>query len=187
MSKNPFLHKIYKKLFEISTKKKGIEFSVDNEIGYGFYVGHPYGITINAKAIIGNNVNIHKGVTIGQENRGKRKGTPCIGNNVWIGVNATIVGNVVIGNDVNNVNIHKGVTIGQENRGKRKGTPCIGNNVWIGVNATIVGNVVIGNDVLIAPNTYINCDIPDHSIVFGNPCIVKHADDATKDYINHAV
>ena len=41
MSKNPFLHKIYKKLFEISTKKKGIEFSVDNEIGYGFYVGHP--------------------------------------------------------------------------------------------------------------------------------------------------
>ena len=63
----------------------------------------------------------------------------------------------------------------------------IGNNVWIGVNATIVGNVVIGNDVLIAPNTYINCDIPDHSIVFGNPCIVKHADDATKDYINHAV
>ena len=66
---------MYKKLFEISTKKKGIEFSVDNEIGYGFYVGHPYGITINAKAIIGNNVNIHKGVTIGQENRGKRKGT----------------------------------------------------------------------------------------------------------------
>lgn len=53
--------------------------------------------------------------------------------------------------------------------------------------STIVGNVVIGNDVLIAPNTYINCDIPDHSIVFGNPCIVKHADDATKDYINHAV
>ena len=46
MSKNPFLHKIYKKLFEISTKKKGIEFSVDNEIGYGFYVGHPYGICI---------------------------------------------------------------------------------------------------------------------------------------------
>ena len=91
MSKNPFLHKIYKKLFEISTKKKGIEFSVDNEIGYGFYVGHPYGITINAKAIIGNNVNFHKGVTIGQENRGKRKGTPCIGNNVWIGANATVL------------------------------------------------------------------------------------------------
>ena len=63
----------------------------------------------------------------------------------------------------------------------------LGNNVYVGINAVVVGNIKIGNDVLIAPNTYINCDIPDHSIVFGNPCIVKHADDATKDYINHAV
>ena len=37
------------------------------------------------------NCNIHKGVTIGQENRGKRKGTPVIGDEVWIGINATIV------------------------------------------------------------------------------------------------
>lgn len=140
MSKNPFWSRFYKKLFELSAKNKGIEFSVDNEIGYGFYVGHPYGITINPKAVIGNNVNVHKGVTIGQENRGERKGTPHIGN-----------------------------------------------RVWIGVNSTIVGNIVVGDDVLIAPNTYINCDIPDHSIVFGNPCIIKHADKATNEYINHIV
>ena len=55
------------------------------------YVGHPYGITINPQAVIGENRNIHKGVTIGQENRGKRKGTPVIGDEVWIGINATIV------------------------------------------------------------------------------------------------
>lgn len=137
-SKTLFGRIFYKKLFELSAKKKGIEFSVDNEIGYGFYVGHPYGITINAKAVIGNNVNIHKGVTIGQEHRGKRKGTPRIGN-----------------------------------------------KVWIGVNSTIVGNIVIGDDVLIAPNTYVNCDIPEHSIVFGNPCIIKQTNNATRDYINH--
>lgn len=140
MSKNLFFVEFIKKLFEVCAKRKGIEFSVRNEIGYGFYVGHPYGITINTEAVIGNNVNIHKGVTIGQENRGKRKGVPRIGN-----------------------------------------------YVWIGVNSTIVGNVVIGDDVLIAPNTYINCDIPDHSIVLGNPCIIKHADDATKEYINRTV
>ena len=140
MSKSPFWSRFYKKLVELSAKNKGIEFSVDNEIGYGFYVGHPYGITINPKAVIGNNVNVHKGVTIGQENRGERKGTPHIGN-----------------------------------------------RVWIGVNSTIVGNIVVGDDVLIAPNTYINCDIPDHSIVFGNPCIIKHADKATNEYINHIV
>lgn len=84
-----------------------------------------------------------------------------------------------------NCNIHKGVTIGQENRGTREGCPTIGDEVWIGINATIVGNVKIGNDVLIAPNTYVNCDIPDHSVVFGNPCIIKHKDNATEGYINN--
>ena len=37
---------------------------------------------------------------IGQENRGKRKGTPIIGNEVWIGANAVIVGKINIGNNV---------------------------------------------------------------------------------------
>lgn len=41
--------------------------------------------------------------------------------------------------------------------------------------------------MLIAPNTYINCNIPDHSIVVGNPCIIKRVDNATKDYINRIV
>lgn len=83
-----------------------------------------------------------------------------------------------------NCNIHKGVTIGQENRGVRAGTPTIGNCVWIGINSTIVGKITVGNDVLIAPNTYVNCDIPSHSVVFGNPCIIKHKDNATENYIN---
>lgn len=86
-----------------------------------------------------------------------------------------------------NCNIHKGVTIGQENRGKRKGTPVIGNNVWIGVNSTIVGGITIGDDVLIAPNTFVNQSVPDHSVVFGNPCIIKHRDQATEGYINRIV
>lgn len=75
--------------------------------------------------------------------------------------NITINENVVIGN---NCNIHKGVCIGQENRGSRKGVPQIGNCCWIGINAVIVGNIHIGDDVLIAPNAYVNCDIPSHSI-----------------------
>ena len=56
-----------------------------------------------------------------------------------------------------------------------------------GLNSTIVGNVKIGNDVLISPNSFVNCDIPDHSIVFGNPCIIKHRENATKNYINRKV
>lgn len=82
-----------------------------------------------------------------------------------------------------NCSIYKGVTIGQEMRGPRAGCPTIGDNVYIGINATIVGKINIGDDVLIAANTFVNCDIPSHSIVFGNPCIIKHTDNATNGYI----
>ena len=86
-----------------------------------------------------------------------------------------------------NINIHRGVLIGQTNRGGRRGAPVIGDEVWIGINATIVGKVTIGDDVLIAPNSYVNCDVPSHSIVFGNPCIIKHRENATEGYINRRV
>lgn len=45
-----------------------VELSAEVKIGEGLYIGHPYCITINPKTIIGKNCNIHKGVTIGQEN-----------------------------------------------------------------------------------------------------------------------
>lgn len=53
------------------------------------------------------------------------------------------------------------------------GIPVIGDKVWIGVNATIVGAIKVGNDVLIAPNTYVNCDVPDHSIVLEIPALLS--------------
>ena len=108
------------------------------KIGKGLYLGHPFCITVNSEAIIGESCNIHKGVTIGQENRGIRKGAPVIGD-----------------------------------------------RVWIGINSAVVGKIRIGDDVLIAPNSYVNRDIPDHSIVFGNPCIVKERENATENYINN--
>ena len=120
--------------------KRGIEIFKTTKIGKGLYLGHAYNITINPNAVIGENCNLHKG---------------CL--------------------------------IGQENRGARKGTPVIGDKVWIGINAVIVGRVNIGSDVLIAPNSYVNCDVPSHSVVFGNPCIIKHKDNATEGYINRTV
>lgn len=71
--------------------------------------------------------------------------------------------------------------------GGRQETPVIGNEVWIGINTAIVAKVTIGDDVLIAPNSYVNCDVPSHSIVFGNPCIIKHRENATEGYINRRV
>lgn len=136
-SKNTILKMWYKVLFVFFRNQLLIEMSVNTSIGKGLYFCHPFGININPNSVVGKNCNIHKGVTIGQENRGERKGAPVIGD-----------------------------------------------EVWIGVNATIVGHVHIGNDVLIAPNAYVNCDIPDHSIVFGNPCIIKYREHATEGYIN---
>lgn len=87
-------------LFRRAKRKRMIELPSKVQIGPGLYIGHPYSIAVNADAIIGKNVNIHKGVTIGQQNRGSKKGAPVIGDDVWIGINTTIVGNVHIGSDV---------------------------------------------------------------------------------------
>lgn len=100
------------------------------------------------------------------------------------------LGRVIIHPDTvlgKNINIGTGVTIGVENRGQRKGVPQISDNCWIGTNAVIVGNVKIGSDVLIAPLTYVNFDVPDHSIVIGNPGRIIHKENATKDYICNCV
>lgn len=82
------------------SRKYGLEISPSARIGEGLYLGHPYCISVNGAASLGRNVNLHKGCTIGVEVRGKREGAPTIGNNVWCGVNATIVGNITIGDDV---------------------------------------------------------------------------------------
>lgn len=130
----------YGVLFLLERYFRNMDWGLKLDIGPGLYMGHVHGITLNPKVKIGKNCNIHKGVTIGQENRGKRKGVPVIGD-----------------------------------------------EVWIGINATIVGNIHIGNDVLIAPGAYINFDVPDHSIVVGNPGVIRHAAHATDGYINRKI
>ena len=83
---------------------------------------------------------------------------------------------VIIGN---NVDILNGVLLGQIDRGKKKGTPKIGNNVFIGTNAIVVGKVRIADDVVIAPGAYVNFDVPQHSIVIGNPGKIIPTENAT--------
>lgn len=81
-------------------------------------------------------------------------------------------GNIVINNGVtigNNVSVAQGVTLGLAFGGKKKGCPKIEDNVYIGANSTIVGNVVIGKNSFIAPNSFINFDVPEDSLVIGSP------------------
>lgn len=86
-----------------------------------------------------------------------------------------------------NITILNGVLIGAQNRGKRQGYPVIGNHVWIGSNSIIVGGIHIGNNVLVAPGAYVNFDVPDNSIVLGNPGKVIDKADATLEYIRNPV
>ena len=79
--------------------------------------------------------------------------------------------------------ISHGVTIGRDIRGKRKGVPTFGNRVVIRSNSVVTGNIKIGNDVLIAPDTFVNFDVPDHSVVIGNPAQIHYRANATEGHL----
>jgi serine O-acetyltransferase len=86
----------------------------------------------------------------------------------------------------NNVDIFPGAVIGRVYRGSKKGCPSIGDKVWIGSNAVIVGKIKIGKNVLIGPGSYVNFNVPDNSVVIGNPGkIVSH--DGAEGYIVNTV
>jgi serine O-acetyltransferase len=67
------------------------------KIGGGLYIAHIGGIHINPLATLGNNCNLTHGITIGTSAMG-RPGAPVIGDNVYIGTGATLIGKIKIGN-----------------------------------------------------------------------------------------
>lgn len=112
---------IYNIMLNHYMNRYGLEINTKN-VGGGLRLIYPWGITVNADAVIGSNVTLFKGVTIG-----------------------------VI------------------ERGSKQGNPSIGDNVTIYANATVCGNIKIGNNSIIASNSFVNFDVPDNSIVIGNP------------------
>lgn len=78
----------------------GIDLKRNTKIGKGFYIGHFSGIVISSTTVIGDNCNISQGVTIGVAGKGENRGCPTIGNNVYIGAGAKIIGKIAIGNNV---------------------------------------------------------------------------------------
>jgi serine O-acetyltransferase len=80
--------------------KYGISIPASTRIGPGFYIGHFGDIVVNEACTIGRNCNISQGVTLGQANRGERKGAPSLGDNVYIGPGAKVVGRVHVGSNV---------------------------------------------------------------------------------------
>lgn len=69
-------------------------------IGDNFFIDHATGVVIGETAVIGDNVILYQGVTLGGVSFDKGKRHPTLGNKVVVGANATILGNISIGNNV---------------------------------------------------------------------------------------
>ena len=138
-AKSHFARRIYGLRQILFDRKYGLSILSDH-IGDGLFIGHGHGINVHPSAVIGKNCNLNKNVTVGESMRGTRKGAPVIGN-----------------------------------------------DVWIGTGAIVVGKITVGDDVLIAPNAFVNTDVPAHSVVTGNPCVIKPKEDATGGYILNRV
>ena len=67
-----------------------------------------------------------------------------------------------------NCTIHQNVTIGRT-FGENDGCPTIGYNVIIFANSSLLGNIKVGKNVIIGANSVVTKDVPDNSVVAGNP------------------
>lgn len=77
----------------------GFDISPTTAIGPGLYIGHFGGVVISPYAVLGRNINIAQGVTIGATSRGERTGAPTLEDRVWVGANAILVGKITIGRE----------------------------------------------------------------------------------------
>ncbi len=100
-------HKLYLKghfflaryLCERAKRKTGIEIHPGATIGDDFFIDHGSGVVIGETTIIGNNVTIYHGVTLGGTSLDKVKRHPTVMDNVMIGSGAKILGNITIGSN----------------------------------------------------------------------------------------
>lgn len=84
---------------QLSRGMTGIEIHPGASIGSGFFIDHGMGVVIGETSIIGENVTIYHGVTLGGTSLDKGKRHPTIGDRVTIGAGAKVLGNIEIGAD----------------------------------------------------------------------------------------
>ncbi|MDD6323441.1 MAG: serine acetyltransferase [Bacilli bacterium] len=97
LNKRFFLAKYF---MEKGKQKTGIEIHPGASIGKRLFIDHGFGVVIGETSIIGNDVTIYHGVTLGATGKEKGKRHPNIGNNVVIGCDTKILGNINVGNNV---------------------------------------------------------------------------------------
>ena len=87
---------IINKFVEIIT---GIYIPTQCEIGDGLYMIHAGMIIFPSQGRLGRNCNVANGVTLGIAGRGEDRGAPILGDRVWVGPNAIVIGKISVGDD----------------------------------------------------------------------------------------
>ena len=80
-----------------AVRKTGIEIHPGAVIGDNFFIDHGNGVIIGETAVVGNNVTLYQGVTLGGTGKEHGKRHPTIGDNVMISAGAKIIGSFKIG------------------------------------------------------------------------------------------
>ena len=80
-----------------AARKTGIEIHPGATIGEGFFIDHGNGVIIGETTIIGDNVTIYQGVTLGGTGKETGKRHPTIGDNVMISAGAKVIGSFTVG------------------------------------------------------------------------------------------
>mgnify|MGYP003591616137 CR=1 FL=1 len=146
-------HKLYKNghffrarwISQRAARKTGIEIHPGAEIGRGLFIDHGTGVIIGETSVIGDNVTMYQGVTLGGTGKEHGKRHPTIGDNVMISAGAKILGSFTIGE---NSKIGAGAVVLNE----------------VPPNCTVVGvpgRVVKYNNVHIPRNDMDQVDLPD--------------------------
>lgn len=117
--KLPFFPRAISQLSKFLT---GIEIHPGATIGKGLFIDHGSGVVVGETSIIGKNVTLFQGVTLGGTGKETGKRHPTVGDNVVIGTGAKVLGNITIGS-----------------------------NAYIGANAVVIRNVPANSTVVGVP------------------------------------
>lgn len=98
-------HRLYEKkhyflarlISQRAARKTGIEIHPGATIGKGLFIDHGHGVVIGETAIIGDNVTLYQGVTLGGTGKEHGKRHPTLEDNVMVGTGAKVLGSITIG------------------------------------------------------------------------------------------
>ena len=89
----PFIHRL-------SLWLTGVDIAPGAEIGPGLFISHGVGLVIGDRARVGSDALILQQVTIGASSLKKLDAMPVVGDRVFIGAGARVIGGIKVGNDV---------------------------------------------------------------------------------------